>query len=218
MWRWWCDPSNHFVVASMVLAKWVVLFFNLTAKYPKNAPKNPQVSEVKSSYSIRVPYHQAFATTIHLLLLLSSSYPSCIKSSDSSKPWIPMPWIPWRRLLLSDFPWKRAAHHGDLDEAKKLLEKGTRLMAIAKGVGDSFIWPPKKDAKKWFVFSWRGNLLLTQKISRLLFIWPPKADTEKWSVFSWRRTPLLKQKMIMSKLLFIWPSQRGTKKLPHFCC
>lgn len=106
----------------------------------------PQVSEVKSSYSIRVPYHQAFATTIHLLLLLSSSYPSCIKSSDSSKPWIPMPWIPWRRLLLSDFPWKRAAHHGDLDEAKKLLEKGTRLMAIAKGVGDSFIWPPKNTA------------------------------------------------------------------------
>jgi len=31
----------------------------------KNAPKNPQVSEVKSSYSIRVSHHHAFAATIH---------------------------------------------------------------------------------------------------------------------------------------------------------
>ena len=102
----------------------------------------------------------------------------------------------------------QAAYDGDLDEAKKLLEKGARLTTIAMGVGETLLHlAAKKGRKEMVSFLLERNSAINAKmiISRLLFIWPQKTDTEKWSVFSWRRTPLLTQKMNMSRLSFIWP-------------
>lgn len=45
----------------------------------------------------------------------------------------------------------RAAHHGDLDEAKKLLEKGARLTAIAMGVGETLLHLAAKKGRKEMV-------------------------------------------------------------------